>query len=260
MSQSEERYRLRVIIAEDSAINRTLVLSQLANFGYDGTAVENGAELLEALDRNSYDIVLMDCQMPVMDGYEATRRIRARAGNDRNIPVIAMTAHALPGDSQLCFDAGMDDYVAKPVRQAQLSAVLRPWERKIRGAETTGGGVVDQTALARIRTDLRDGVAVLREMIDLFLIDAPQGVATLCRAAGNNDFVAVAKAAHALRSGCANLGTTAMLALVEAIEYKASAGELHSTRELIEMLPLELERACDALRRERTAGAVPEPV
>ena len=252
------RKPLRVIIAEDTAINRTLVLSQLSNLGYHATAVENGAELLHALDRARYDIVLMDCQMPVMDGYEATRRIRTRAGSDRNIPVIAMTAHALSGDSQLCFDAGMDDYIAKPMKQTQLGAVLRPWERKIRRSETGGDGVIDQTALGRIRDDLRDGVAVLEEMIDLFLTDAPELVTALCEDMENNDTVAVAKAAHALRSGCANLGTTALLALVEAIEYKARAGELHTTRELIEMLPLELERACQALRRERTVVGVPE--
>ncbi len=247
---------LRVIIAEDTPINRRLVLTQLANLGYEASSVENGAELLDALDRSSFDIVLMDCQMPVMDGYEATRHIRARPGSDRNIPIIAMTAHVLQGDSELCFKAGMDDYIGKPMKQTQLEAMLRPWELRIRRAGAAGKDIVlDRTAHARILEDLSDGGVVLGEMIDLFLDEAPQQVAILCDAVASNDTRTASKTAHALRSGCANLGTLAMLALVETIEHKARANELHEARGLIELLPHELARACNVLRRERPAIA-----
>ena len=121
---SSENADVRILLADDNAINRKVALGQLRQLGFRADAVANGAEVLRAMGPESYDIVLMDCQMPEMDGYEATREIR-----ERKIPVhiIAMTANAMEGDREECLLAGMDDYIAKPMRLPELKAALDRW-------------------------------------------------------------------------------------------------------------------------------------
>jgi CheY-like chemotaxis protein len=116
----------RILLAEDNAINQLVALKILGKLGYRADAVANGLEVIKALESIPYDLVLMDCQMPEMDGFEATRAMR---NLKINIPVVAMTANAMKGDRELCLEAGMNDYLSKPVKPAELAATLERWLR-----------------------------------------------------------------------------------------------------------------------------------
>ena len=116
-----------VLVVEDSPVNRLVAVHMLERCGFRAHVVNDGREALQALSTQRYDAVLMDCQMPDIDGYEATRELRRRESDGRRTPVIAMTAHAMTGDRERCVEAGMDDFIAKPVRSQTLDEVLHRW-------------------------------------------------------------------------------------------------------------------------------------
>ena len=118
---------MRVLLAEDNLVNQKVALTMLARLGIEADVATTGLEALDALVGVAYDLVLMDCQMPEMDGFEATRRIRARERGHRRLPVVAMTANAMVGDRERCLEAGMDDHIPKPVRVPDLHRALARW-------------------------------------------------------------------------------------------------------------------------------------
>ncbi len=116
-----------ILVVEDNVVNQKVATAMLSRLGHEVAVVSNGVEAVAALDENRYDVVFMDCQMPEMDGYEATREIRRREGDRRHTPIIAMTANAMKGDREKCLDAGMDDFMSKPIRREMIVEALARW-------------------------------------------------------------------------------------------------------------------------------------
>jgi PAS domain S-box-containing protein len=224
---------LHILIAEDNAVNQEVLLRQAQRLGIGADAVDNGEEVLGALDRRRYDAVLMDCQMPVMDGYAATRAIRERErqGGAR-MPIVAVTANAMREDFERCREAGMDDFVAKPVTLAALANAI---ERAVSVSRATGGeppaapvqapaGGVDMAALASLENDL-GGPDALARIVRLFLEQLDPQAEQIDASARAGDHKSLARTAHRMRSSAGTLGATAMSDLLSALETAAVDGD-----------------------------------
>ena len=248
------RSALRILLAEDNAMNQKVALRLLEQLGYRADVANNGLEAIETLERRPYDVVLMDVQMPELDGLDATRRICERWSPESRPHIIAMTANALPEDREACFAAGMDDYVAKPIRAEELVAALKrakPRADANGGSEAVEYVSLDDGALRNLR-DL-GGDEFLGEVIDAFLADAPQLVATLRRALDEGSSEELRRAAHTLKSNGATLGATEFAELCRTLEARAKAGELDGADELVDRIEQAygpLRDAVEALRSE----------
>ncbi len=242
-----ERMPLRILIAEDNMVNQKLAVQLLAKMGYRPDVAGNGLEAIQALERQPYDVILMDVQMPEMDGLEATRRICQRWPRADRPHIIAMTADAMQGDREKCLNAGMDDYVTKPVQVAALVVAL---ERACPVAVYTGAHerlpdvaessdpldtLLDAATLDDIRTlvgdDGEDGLAGL---VACFLDDAPRLLNAMRDALDTNDAGALHLAAHTMKSTSALFGATALAALCEMLECRSAADLMSGAREQVD--------------------------
>ena len=212
---------LKILVAEDNTVNQKVVQLLLHNLGYRADLAANGIETLAALERQSYDVVLMDVQMPEMDGLEATRRLRARFGSGNGPRVIAMTANAMPGDREKCLAAGMDAYVSKPVELNDIRAVLMA----VAGMATPGGEVIDLRRIAQLR-ELEDEAnpTLLADIVALFINDAPEHLDNIARALAFSDAALLEASAHRFLSSIDNLGALRMNAHCVALERLGKDG------------------------------------
>ncbi|MDQ4081457.1 MAG: PAS domain S-box protein [Actinomycetota bacterium] len=244
---------LRILLAEDNDVNQKLALALLRKFGYRADVVGNGREALEALRREPYDVVLMDVEMPELDGLEATRRIREEWRDDDRPRVIAMTANAMQGDREMCLAAGMDDYLAKPIRPEELrDALARSEPRRLAaadGASAEGDGVIDTRALDELKASVGDA-AFVAELIDTFLAEAPGLLATLRSALEREDAAEVRRVAHTLKSNARTFGATALADVCQELESRAKAG-LAGTQDLVGQVEEGFPRVQAALERRR---------
>ncbi len=236
-------------MAEDNPVNQLVAHGLLAGLGYAVEVVADGQQSVAALGRGQYDLVLMDCQMPVMDGYAAAAAIRRQEGGGRRTPIVAMTAHALAGEAEKCRAAGMDDYVTKPVTVERLAAVVARW------TPAAGAGrpdvALDPSVIAALREIEQGQPGLLARMVGLYLRDALAQLAALRQAAERGDAHELEWAAHSLKGGSAQIGATAMVALCRDLETVAHAAD--SSRAA---LVATLERTFDQVRA--ALAALPE--
>ena len=239
------KYPLRLLLADDNPINQKVGLSVLQKLGYRADLAANGIEVLKAIEQKSYDLVLLDVQMPEMDGLEAARRICRQWPEGRRPRIIAMTGNALLGDREKCLEAGMDDYISKPVRIGELQSALERWaQRMTKKPDTTfftrqgiTGTLLDQSLISELRAmPPAGGVTMLKELIDLFLEHAPERIAQINQFL--NDPQKMAFHAHALKSMSLNLGANRIAQICQKLEEMAHSGNDESIARLMQ----ELER------------------
>jgi signal transduction histidine kinase/DNA-binding response OmpR family regulator len=252
---------LRILLAEDNEVNRKVALRLLERLGHRADIASDGREVLASLQRTAYDVVLMDVQMPEMDGLEASRAICARWTERERPRIVAMTAEAMHGDRDKCLAAGMDDYLVKPVTLDQLrevlarcqpraSATVRAPGQPIMDADPAATGVLDPEVLEQLRADL-GGTAMLRDVIGTFLARTPRALATLADAAARRDLDAIRQAAHTLKGTSAILGARVLAeqcAQLEGLAGDGAAGDADARVAAIEAAYRRLEAALAAMQ------------
>jgi two-component system, sensor histidine kinase and response regulator len=249
---------LRVLVAEDNAVNQHVVVSLLTKFGHDATVTGDGRQALVALAAERFDLVLMDVQMPDIDGFEATQAIRAgERDTGRRQPVVAMTAHAMKGDRERCLAAGMDDYVSKPVQRAELVRVL-DWASGLAPVGVTVTTPPPQTlppvvdrkmAIERLGGDAE----LFAEVCSVFLGDAPKMIDELRRAVAANDADAVQRIAHGLKGAAGYVGGKPAVEAALALESLCAAGTLDAAPRALADLEAEVDRLSAALAGDAAA-------
>jgi PAS domain S-box-containing protein len=244
---------LRILLAEDNLVNQKLALGILQKLGHRVTVAVNGQEALQAIKQQAFDLVLMDVQMPVMDGLTATRQLRNREqATDSHLPIIAMTAHAMKGDRERCLAAGMDDYLAKPIRLREVAEKISEVceigqivaDPEIVGSPPGAQAIAWSEALANVAGD----ELLLRELVEVFLQDTPLLMNHVTEAARQNDAVALSAAAHKVRGSMMFLNPRPALQSAEKVEQQAAAGDLHGSRETLEALQRQFGSVCEYLK------------
>jgi signal transduction histidine kinase/CheY-like chemotaxis protein/HPt (histidine-containing phosphotransfer) domain-containing protein len=255
------RRPLRILLAEDNVVNQKVALRLLEQMGYRADVAANGLEAVAAIERQPYDLVLMDVQMPDMDGFEASREITRRWPIDGRPRIVAMTANAMHGDRELCLAAGMDDYMSKPIRVEELVAALERTasrEDPIRAGHPSGNAtptraavdrsstpVLDQAALERLRATM--GAGFLDELLTTFVEDSRELVGAMRRALTERNTDSFRRAAHSLKSNAASFGAMTLSIRARELEALAKSGSLDGAAVRVERLAAECERVAAAL-------------
>ena len=264
----------RVLLAEDNPVNREVALGMLEFLGCRVDMAENGHQVVKAASRQQYDLILMDCQMPGLDGFIATTMIRQQerqTGSGGHIPIIALTANAMEGDRERCLAAGMDDYLSKPFSQDGLQAVIRRWVmtdpletvavNALKSTETPPQDipVIDTSAWDSIRSlpqQHRGNPTLLHGTLSMYLTDSALLLQQIRSAVQTGDAAGLSAAAHRLKSSSAQLGACATADHCQALERLATAGQLHTALSVLQRLEASYQASCariEAELRERAA-------
>jgi signal transduction histidine kinase/CheY-like chemotaxis protein/HPt (histidine-containing phosphotransfer) domain-containing protein len=255
----------RILLAEDNLTNQQVALGILKKFGLTADVVSNGADALLALKAQDYDLVLMDAQMPEMDGFEATRLIRDPLTQVRHpqVPIIALTAHAMQGDKERCLAAGMNDYLAKPVSPSLLVKTLEKWlpnqdtivtrpplDTWVAPAEATRPRQEEQVFnRADLMTRLLDDESLAREIMQGFLEDIPRQLDALTGFVESGDVAAAVRQAHTIKGAAANVGGEALSRVAAEMEQAGRAGDMAATAASLTQLSMEYRRLEEAMKK-----------
>jgi two-component system, sensor histidine kinase and response regulator len=242
----EQRSGLKILLAEDNAVNRLLARRLLEKYGYTVIAVQNGQEALEAIEREKPDLVIMDVQMPVMDGLEAIRTIRGTEHTSGlHLPIIALTAHAMKGDRERCLEAGADEYLTKPIRAAELFAALSRMKTGNTAPDppamaadpvSSSGAVIDlQEALHRVGDQ-----ETLEELARLFIEECPKLMTQIRQSLAASDGIALERSAHSLQGSSASLGAPGISRASQELQKLARSGHWTAARSLFASLEREI--------------------
>jgi PAS domain S-box-containing protein len=265
-----QRLPLRILLAEDNTVNQKLALRLLERMGYRADVAANGLEVLEALQRQSYDVILMDVQMPEMDGLEASRTIHEGWTAEQRPHIVAMTANAMQGDREECLDAGMDDYLTKPIQIKALQAVLERtgWWAKKRTlpleepgeialptgnaeSEVQAAPALDPAVLSELRQFTKEGEPdIVQELAEAFQFETPPLLEALHQAIVEGQPKQLKRVAHNLRGSSNNLGARTMAVLSAELEAIGKNGTVERAAELVTHLEQEYQRVCQALAAE----------
>ena len=251
-SRAEEKVKKqkkKVLLVEDTKINQKVVLNQLQILEYQADVVNNGQEALEKLTAiHDYGIVLMDCQMPVLDGYEATRLLRQEEREESQTVVVGLTANAMEGDREKCLAAGMDDYLSKPVSLEQLSAILEKWSSSVMDSEAKHGAVPPKAPEIVIASDeaiidfdrleeITGGdYSLALELLQEFVEELEVCLTEAKQALGNSEAIALAKKAHKIKGSALNMGVDLMPTIAQELQERAKANNLQGAAELLTKL------------------------
>jgi signal transduction histidine kinase/DNA-binding response OmpR family regulator len=250
------RHPLRLLLAEDNVVNQKVALRLLEKMGYRADVAGNGLEVLDALQRQAYDVVLMDVQMPEMDGLITTQRIHQIWPPNQRPWLVAMTANAMQGDREACLRAGMDDYISKPIRTEELIQALRrcPPPRTAAMTSTTAvvTGVIDAQALESLRElGGPEAEALLQEIIDTYLEDTPKLLQTIASALARQDAIALKHAVHTLQVTSTHIGAVTLRELCQDVEASSLKAKDLSQSEWLARLEAEYQKVVVALQKER---------
>ncbi len=244
----EKRRGIRILLAEDNIANREVALGILEKLGFHAGTAADGREVLSAFKSIPYDLILMDCQMPEMDGFEATREIRRLEGEQvgvRHVLIIAMTANVMPGDRKKCIDAGMDDYIPKPVDPRVLLTKIEGWFQSkgdapgpVETGKTPETGIFDRASLMR-RVMEDDELA--RGVIRRFLQDTPGRIVALKEALDNGDAPLARRHAHTLKGASATVSAPALREVAYLVEVEAESGNIGKAAALLPQLSRQFE-------------------
>jgi CheY-like chemotaxis protein len=259
---SQENSKLRILLVEDFVINQEVALRQLRKLGYRADVVADGFAALKALELDPYDIILMDCQMPILDGYEATAKIRIREGTGKRTPIIAMTANAMTGDREKCIAAGMDDYITKPIKAADLKRVLEQWSgaswkkpaesaaiaELSPGRQLGAGGSAAASVIAapvdleRLLDAVGDGDRVPADFVEFYLNQMSEELEKLKTAIRLKSAHEVVQLAHGCAGMNANCGMLAVVAPLQGLERIGTDGNLDGAELIADQVMLGFER------------------
>jgi PAS domain S-box-containing protein len=256
--------RSRLLVVEDNAINQEVARYQIEKIGYRVDIARDGPEALEMIERHEYALVLMDCQLPGMDGFETTAIIRRRADDKRLIPIIAVTASASAGEREKCLRAGMNDFLLKPFRKGELSGKIVSWlteashqvlNRKSSDDESPSSLMPDVTdRLRELEEDY--GEEMVLKVIRMFIPDAEARIAQIDQAIKQEDCRALEQAAHGLKSGAANIGATEMSRLCEQLETQGELGVIGDAPEIMKKLVTSWTKVGGAITQYRAGSEI----